>query len=81
MAFGDTGEHGQAAARPVLAAKRFVIENVIVQLEIMVEKHVLGLNKTMALAINNPAPVKKNRMTIGLLQKPRHCIFTYIYIN
>ena len=59
MAFGDTGEHGQAAARPVLAAKRFVIENVIVQLEIMVEKHVLVLNKTMALAINNPAPVKK----------------------
>ena len=57
MAFGDAGEHGQAAARPVLAAKRFAIENVIVQLEIMVEKHVLVLNKTIVLAISRPAPV------------------------
>ena len=41
MEFGDTGEHGQAAARAALAAKRFVSDNVINQLQIMAEKIVL----------------------------------------
>ena len=59
MAFGDTGEHGQVAAKAVLAAKRFVLENVIIQLQIMVESHVLELNKRIVLAINSPAQVIK----------------------
>ena len=41
MAFGDSGEHGQVAAKAVLAAKRFVLENVIIPPQIMMAKHVL----------------------------------------
>ena len=59
MEFGDTGEHGQVAAKVVLAVKRFVSENVIAQLQIMVEKHVLVLIKTTLLAISSLARVKK----------------------
>ena len=59
MALGGTGEHGQVAAKVVLLAKRFVSENVIIQLQIMVEQHVLVLIKTILLAISSLARVKK----------------------
>ena len=80
MAFGDTGEHGQAAARPVLAAKRFVIENVIVQLEIMVEKHVLVLIKTLLLAISSLAQVK-NRYPFINSTTPFQTLRNYLNIS
>ena len=59
MVLGETGENGQAAAKVVLLAKRFVSENVIIQLQIMVEQHVLVLIKTILLAISSLARVKK----------------------
>lgn len=58
-AFGNTGEHGQAAAKVALAAKRFVSGNVITQLQIMVENHVLVLKRTMVLAMNSLVQVTK----------------------
>ena len=59
MAFGDSGEHGQVAAKVVLAVKRFVLENVIIQLQNMTETYVLELNKTIVRATSSPAQVTK----------------------
>ena len=76
MEFGDTGEHGQAAARAALAAKRFVSDNVINQLQIMAEKIVLEWNKTMVLAISSHARVTK---IFCLLVWPQNLDITYSY--
>ena len=59
MAFGDAGEHGQAAARAVLAAKRFVFENVIILFQIMMAKYVQDQTKIVVLVINSHAQVTK----------------------
>ena len=81
MAFGDSGEHGQVAAKAVLAAKRFVLENVIIQLQIMVESHVLELNKRIVLAINSPAQVIKITCSLFSPQLLRKYIFMERYIE
>ena len=57
MVFGDTGEHGQAAPRVVLAVKWFELENVIVLLRIMMAKCALELNKRVMLVMNSSAQV------------------------
>ena len=59
MVFGDTGEHGQDAARVVLAAKRFVFENVIILFQIMMAKYVQDQTKIVVLVINSHAQVTK----------------------
>ena len=59
MVFGDTGEHGQAAPRVVLAAKRFVFENVIILFQIMMAKYVQDQTKIVVLVINSHAQVTK----------------------
>ena len=59
MALGGTGEHGQVAAKVVLAVKRFVLENVIIQLQNMTETYVLELNKAIVRATSSPAQVTK----------------------
>ena len=59
MAFGDAGEYGQAAARVVLAAKRFVFENVIILFQIMMAKYVQDQTKIVVLVINSHAQVTK----------------------
>ena len=67
MAFGDSGEHGQVAAKAVLAAKRFVLENVIIPPQIMMAKHVLESNRRVVLAIHSPAQVTNVILRIFVL--------------
>ena len=59
MVFGDAGEYGKAAARVVLAAKRFVFENVIILFQIMMAKYVQDQTKIVVLVINSHAQVTK----------------------
>ena len=75
MEFGDTGEHGQAAARAVLAAKRFVFENVIILFQIMMAKYVQDQTKIVVLVINSHAQVTKLFLSLALAHFLRHCIF------
>ena len=74
MEFGDTGEHGQAAARAVMAAKRFVFENVIILFQIMMAKYVQDQTKIVVLVINSHAQVTKLFLSLALAHFLRHCI-------
>ena len=81
MEFGVSGKHGKAALRVVLAEKRFELENVIIQLQIMVESHVLELNKRIVLAINSPAQVIKILGSLFLPKLLRKYMFMERYIE